>query len=364
MPLISLVGEAFGENEEKLGVPFVGAAGVTLIQMLIDSGLVKPDPYDKYLLKAYWNGGKDSNYLALFWKAHPEFFCTNVFNFHPVGNNLDTLCGTKKEDSTGLPPLKPGKYLQAKYLPELDRLMSELRRVDPDLCILLGNSACWALLGTSGIGKIRGVTSYAKAIPTIKVIPVYHPAAIMRQWELRAVTIMDLQKAKRESLFREVRRPERVVFIEPDLSDLDWFWKEYIEGAAEISIDIETVGDQISCIGFAPSISVALTLPFIDYRKGGNYWETQAEEIRAWDWVRMVCASSIPKVFQNALFDLHRLWRGYGIRVNNVEDDSMLMSHAIHPEAPKGLAYLGSVWTSEASWKLEIRHGKTIKKEN
>ena len=175
---------------------------------------------------------------------------------------------------------------------------------------------------------------------------------------------MDLQKAKRESAFREVRRPERTVYIEPDLFDLEWFYTNHIAAAKRLAVDIETVGDQISCIGFAPSINTALTVPFIDYRKGGNYWIDLDTELKAWAWVRNVCLSSVPKVFQNGLFDLHRLWRGYGIRVNNAEDDTMLLSHSLHPEAPKGLAYLGSIYTSEASWKLDVRHSKTIKKES
>jgi hypothetical protein len=30
----------------------------------------------------------------------------------------------------------------------------------------------------------------------------------------------------------------------------------------------------------------------------------------------------------------------------------MLLHHAMQPEAPKGLEFLGSVYTNEASWKL------------
>lgn len=362
--IIALVGEAFGENEEKLGVPFVGAAGVQLIQLLTDSGLMELSPYDKSMLHSYWTLGKDSNFIALIWKAHPEFHCTNVFNLHPVKNDIETLCTTKAEAAPGLPALRPAKYLRAEFLPHLHRLFSEIAALRPDLIIALGNSACWALLGSTSITKIRGVAVYSKALPTIKVLPTYHPAAILRQWDLRATTVMDLQKAKRESAFREVRRPQRTVYIEPDLNDLNWFYSHHIAAAKRLAIDIETIGDQISCIGFAPSIEVALTVPFIDYRKGGNYWDDLSSEIAAWTWVRNVCLSRIPKVFQNGLFDLHRLWRGYGIRVNNAEDDTMLLSHSLHPEALKGLAYLGSIYTDEAAWKLEVRHSKTIKKEN
>lgn len=363
---ICLVGEAWGTEEEKLQTPFIGPSGVQLIQLLADSGLMELSPYDKSMLHSYWTLGKDPNFIALIWKAHPEFHCTNVFNLHPEKNDLETLCVVKTdpEAAPGLPALKPGKYLRARFSHHVERLIRELREINPTLIIALGNTACWCLLGTTSISKIRGVAVYSKILPTVKTVPVYHPAAILRQWDLRATTVMDLQKAKRESAFREVRRPQRTVYIEPSLLDLEWFYAVHILHAERLAIDIETVGDQISCIGFAPSIETALTVPFIDYRKGGNYWDDLSSELQAWTWVRRVCNSRAKKVFQNGLFDIHRLWRGYGISVLNAEDDTMLLSHSLHPESLKGLAYLGSIYTDEAAWKLEVRHSKTIKKEN
>ena len=251
-------------------------------------------------------------------------------------------------------------------LPHLARLEAELRNLAPRLVIALGGTATWALLGSSQISKLRGVATYTKMVPTLKCLPTFHPAAILpgRQYELRPTIVMDLEKARRESAFPEVRRPERTVFIEPSLEDLAWFYDTHIRDCPRLSIDIETVGEQISCIAFAPSIKMALTVPFIDRRNGGNYWPDIGQELQAWKWVRYICASHTPKVFQNGLFDVHRLWRGYGVRVNNVEDDTMLLSHSLHPEALKGLAYLGSIYTDEAAWKLEVRHSKTIKKES
>jgi len=362
--MICLVGEAWGSEEERLqGTPFVGPAGVQLIQLLVDSGLLELTPYDKSMLHSYWIA-KDSNYIALLWEAHPEFYTTNVFKLHPRGNDLDTLCTSKTEGAPGLPALKPAKYLRKEFLVHVDRLVTEIKDLNPDLIIALGNTACWALLGTTSIGKIRGVAVPSKVLSSLKVLPTYHPSAVLRQWDLRPTVVMDLRKAKREAQYREIRRPRRTVYIEPDLSDLDWFYETHILPCSRLSIDIETVGDQISCIGFATSIETALTVPFIDYRKGGNYWDDFQSELQAWSWVRRVCGSDKHKVFQNGLFDTHRLWRGYGIPVKNAEDDTMLLSHSLHPEAPKGLAYLGSIYTDEASWKLEVRHSKTIKKES
>jgi hypothetical protein len=42
----------------------------------------------------------------------------------------------------------------------------------------------------------------------------------------------------------------------------------------------------------------------------------------------------------------------------------MLLHHALQPESPKGLDFLGSVYTEEASWKLMRPRGKqTIKRD-
>jgi hypothetical protein len=70
------------------------------------------------------------------------------------------------------------------------------------------------------------------------------------------------------------------------------------------------------------------------------------------------------KTFQNGLYDISFLWRSYGLRVRNPEHDTMLLHHALQPESPKGLDFLGSVYTEEASWKLMRPRGKqTIKRD-
>jgi len=158
--MICLVGEAWGSEEERLnGVPFIGPAGVQLIQLLADSGLLELSPYDKSMLHSYWIA-KDSNYIALLWKAHPEFHCTNVFKLHPPRNDLNALCTSKTEAAPGLSALTPGKYLRAEFLPHVLDLYDEIEKLNPDLIIALGNTACWALMGQTSISKIRGVAVY------------------------------------------------------------------------------------------------------------------------------------------------------------------------------------------------------------
>jgi DNA polymerase I-like protein with 3'-5' exonuclease and polymerase domains len=109
-------------------------------------------------------------------------------------------------------------------------------------------------------------------------------------------------------------------------------------------------------IGFAPRTDLAIVIPFYDMRKEGYvHWSTPEEEREAWRWVKRYCLSPSAKVLQNGLYDLHFLWRRYGITVRNPRHDTMLLHHALQPESEKGLGFLGSVYTNEASWKLMRR---------
>lgn len=332
---IVIVGEAWGAEEEKARAPFIGASGHELTKMLDEAGIRRADCY-----------------------------LTNVFNFRPKDNDLENICTSKADGEASLGPLKAGKYLEKRWVPELHRLMSELRGIRPNIVIALGGTACWALLGGTGISKIRGTVSGSNVIHNQKVLPIYHPAAILRDWSLRAVTVLDLAKAKRESEFPEIRRPERTVYIEPDLDDMEWFFITHLLSAQMIAIDIETRGNQITCIGFAPSAGISMTVPFVDERKPSNsYWSTIEAESRAWTWVRKACALPAKKLFQNGLFDMNFMWKGYGIWINNPADDSMLAHHALQPESEKGLGFLGSVYSNESSWKLLNRKSTTIKRD-
>lgn len=334
---IALVGEAWGEHEERLRMPFVGPAGYELNKLLDEAGIRRVD-----------------------------CLVTNVFNLRPYPKtDIENLCVSKSNDTSGLPPLRAGKYLDAKYLPELDRLRKELADYKPNVIVALGGTASWALLHDSRISKIRGTTAAAVNPRGVKVLPTYHPAAILRQWDLRPVTLLDLIKAKRESAFPEVIRPSRIIWTDPTLEDLEHFFHDHLEHADYISFDIETAGDQITCIGFAPRNDLALVIPFVDHRRGGNYWPTHAHEMQAWGIVRRILALPVRKVTQNGLYDVHFLWRKYGIPVIGWTEDTMLMHHAMWIESEKGLGFLGSVYTNEPSWKLmRSKEKHTVKQED
>lgn len=340
MSRIVIVGEAWGAQEELERVPFVGYTGTFLYKMLRIAGIDKR-----------------------------ECFITNVFNLRPQGggyaaNDIKNLTGPKEDALPGWPQYERGKYIRAEFKPELDRLLEEIRRESPTLIIALGNTATWALLHQTKITQIRGAAAWSDVVDC-KVLPTLHPSAILRNYKDYPVFVKDLAKARRESEFPELHRPRRFIHTEPTYEEILAFDAEHIAPSSALSIDIETAGRDITCIGFAPSIEHALVIPFHDPTKAdGNYWPDLATEVAVWEWVRAKCAE--PKatvVGQNYNYDMGFMYRSYGIPSPTATDDTMLMHHAMQPELQKSLGFMGSIYTDELSWKF-MRPKHTVKKED
>ena len=321
---IVLVGEGWGEQEEFVGLPFVGSSGQELTKLLREAGIPRS-----------------------------ECLLTNALALRPPSGNVDLLCVSKTEvgKTYQLPAMKQGKYLKWEFLPELIRLGEELAHAPRNLVVALGNTACWSLLGTSGISSLRGTVAESTLVPGLKVLPTYHPSAILRQWALRPIVLADLMKAKREMVFPEIRRPHRTVLVNPTIEEIiEWTSRP----AEAYAVDIETASKQITCIGFARSPSDALVIPFWDKtRPDWSYWGHE-HELVAWRLVQDLLECPIPKIFQNGLYDLQYLVR-MGFRPRACIHDTMLMHHAMYPELQKGLGFLGSIYSNEVAWKLMNR---------
>ena len=327
-----IIGEAWGKDEEAAGgEPFVGASGRLLRLLMRATGL---DPKQAYF--------------------------TNTFNLRPTPtNDVKNLCGPRTEGIPGWPALMPGKYVKAKYAPELERLALEIRNEKPNLVLTVGASALWAMTGhTPRITQQRGSPIWSDS-HAVKVLPTFHPSAVLRDYKLKPILFADLTKASRELMFPEVRAPKREIWTAPSLEDMQVFLKDYILPAPYCSVDIETAGGQITCIGFAPTEDRAIVIPFDDMdRTDRCFWPTLETELQAWDWVRTVL--SLPKkfVFQNGLYDMQYLWRVMGIAVPGAADDTMLLHHALQPEMKKSLGFLASIYTDEPSWKFMRKSAK------
>lgn len=331
---IMLLGEAWGAQEEAAGRPFVGYAGHQLNSMLGDAGITRG-----------------------------ECYVTNVFNFRPDGNKIESLCGDRDDGIQGYPALTKGGFVRAEYASELGRLAGEISRVNPNIIVALGNTPSWALFGRTGITKHRGTTELTTHTAIgFKALATYHPQACNYMPSWRTVAVMDLMKAKRESEYPDVRRPERQIYIPESIDDL-YIAVEWLRTISPVAVDIETSGTRITCIGFGDR-QRALVIPFDDTRKkAGSYWPDPKLEHEAWRFVRDLLNSGNSKVFQNGLYDIAFLWRSYGIAVRNPMHDTMLLHHALQPESLKSLGFLGSVYTDEGAWKNMRSFSETIKRE-
>lgn len=334
---IALVGEAWGKDEQLVKAPFVGYSGQELTRILKDVGLSRSD-----------------------------CFLTNVLAFQPLNNDMDTLCGKKADvgPNYAWKALRQGKYLRPEFFPEIARLKEELESVRPNLVVALGNVACWALLGTSGITSIRGTVAESSLCPGLKVLPTYHPAAVLRNWAWRPIVLADMLKAKREMEFPEIRRPRREFVVNPSLDEIDEWIARHAEHAPDLAVDTETTRGQIDMIGFSSGPSHALVIPFFNNTTFQNFWPTIELEIEARKRVQYLLTLPCPKVLQNGLYDAQYILKEK-FSIRNMQEDTMLLHHALFPELPKGLGFLGSVYCNESSWKLlnRRRSDEILKKD-
>lgn len=402
-----LVGEAWGESEDQIKRPFVGESGKELFRMLGEAmPLEFPDLHaqaekmTRYGLA--WVKDRET------WLEACGIAMTNVLALRPPGNKMESLCLAKKDlpdDYPDFPAIIKGQYLAPQYLPELDRLRTEIESINPNLIVCLGNTACWALLCATNIGSIRGAVAgssprafrtkrtvrtsgvveeegagtvleespvggslcegetrdeaedkFTPGLHSRKIIATYHPAGVMRNWAWRPIVVADLMKAWREAQFPEIRRPERQVQVSLTLPEVETFVAKVLAKPPPfLSVDIETGFGQIKCIGFARSCSEAFVISFMDEaRPGWHYWANPGEELAAWEATRALLESPIPKLGQNFLYDLQYILKT-GIRPRNCLEDTMLLHHSHFPEMQKGLGFLGSIYTNENSWKLMNR---------
>lgn len=324
-----VLGEAPGQQEVYFGCPFVGAAGQELYRIFADGGLVPAPP--KYLspllMQKLW---KDSG-LNL----------ANVIPIQPPHNQLAAFCTTRAEAIPGLPAMVPGKYLRKEFEPYLDALREITARYR--YIIACGNTACWATLAQTKITKLRG-RRFDREAHTI--FPIFHPAAVLRQWNLRIITVADVENITH----RVTSRTPRSALMAPTLEEIAEFINVHLLSATAIAFDIENPRGRISCVGFAASPTLALVIPF-EGTSGESYWPSAADEIAAWGYVKQILNLRCPKITQYGLYDIQHLWRRMGITVRNACEDTLFVHHALQPEMQKDLGFLGSLYTDIGEWK-------------
>ena len=151
-PLVVVVGEGPGREEDNSGLPFVGRAGQYL---------------DRWL--AAVQIGQNQTPLS----RATNTFIANIVKCRPP-NNRDPL--PEESETCQL-------YLER-----------QIEILKPNAILCVGRISAQILTGTpSGIGALRGKVYHYRGVP---LVPTYHPSAVLRNPELRSPVWEDLKLLK------------------------------------------------------------------------------------------------------------------------------------------------------------------------
>ena len=289
---IYLVGEAPGVNEEMEGRPFVGGAGRLLNRLLMESGLIRS-----------------------------ECRVGNVMRVRPPSNDFSFFYADGKTKRIPKQELIDGILY----------LKSDIRRVNPNVVVAMGNEALRALTGTSGITNWRGSILFSNDVGC-KVIPTIHPASLLRSWSNVPLVMFDFRRIREESKSAEYSIRNREFVIRPLFETLMWEL-DRLKTVEKISFDVETDEDgHITAIALAESPWKAVSIPLTN-STGAPYWRVE-EEIEIWKRIKEVLEDErIGKIAQNAQFDIIMfLINPYHINVKGLVFDTMCGHHTVYPE--------------------------------
>jgi DNA polymerase I-like protein with 3'-5' exonuclease and polymerase domains/uracil-DNA glycosylase len=333
-----IVGEAPGEEEIIRREPFVGASGAELNRMLHEAGI-----------------------------ARSECFITNVCRERPPDNDISLwVTRTKSHVTEGMTPYLDG-WIRPVVASGMELLWKEINLVRPNVILALGNVSLWALTGKWGIKNWRGssLSSLSKLIPqdgestltSVKVIPAYHPAYILRDWSERAITINDLKRLRAASSSPTISRPRYEFILRPSFEQVSSYLRNLYAnlnaGPAVLSVDIETRGGHIACLGIATTRLSAICIPFMCVERREGYWNEAEEYAIILQLHKVLTHPNARVVGQNFIYDSQYIYRWWGF-VPNFSRDTMLGHHSCFSGLPKGLGYLASMYCEYyVYWKDE-----------
>lgn len=340
---IILIGEAWGSEESTAQKPFVGSSGKELTRILADAGL-----------------------------SRDQVLCTNVIHARPAGNDFTNFLHPISARS-------PVKYHGTSPKPELLAGLAELDTlidlVKPKLIICAGNWPLFALGEVSevkttagfklptGVAKWRGsmLTSREIAGRCYPLLPIIHPAAILREWGWRNVTVHDLRTRATRFLNGKTNwtREAEVSYHKPNWPQVELFIHNTLRalqaGPHWLSVDLETYRRKwISVVGLADDrTALAIPLFYVNGETTHNYWPIEKEQI-IWENLKLILEHPNVRIIgQNFIYDTQWFHRLYGIQAQ-VSFDTMVAHHLLFPGTPKALDYLASLYCNHYSyWKDE-----------
>lgn len=262
--------------------------------------------------------------------------------------HVDALC---LEDTQGRPSYALSHEERSQHEAQA---ATRLAAIAPNLIIALGD---WALEFTTGY---RSADKYhLSVLPNInpngpKVLSLLAPERVFKEHNSSFYLRLGAQRARREALYADIRRPERSLLIRPTFAEVVSFLKRCTK-AQWLSVDIETAYGHITCIGFGSAPHEAMCIPTLP-----ENWNSITEWHAVWREIATCLKGPARKVLQNGIYDLTYL-ASYGIRVSAFSHDTMVAQRILYPELPVGLDNIARIYTDEPYWKDEGKDHTRVK---
>jgi len=226
----------------------------------------------------------------------------------------------------------------------IELLKDELATHKPKVIVACGAEALQALTGSKGITKYRGSILACSLAPYIPVVPIIHPAAILRsaQWQELYIS-SEIISRKVISLLQ--RQDDWYTPWQETTAPLLEDWLDYVKKVnGPFTLDIETRAGSIACFAVCYNdngIDRAICVPIQTTR--GPYWQTEEDEYEVWNSLQYLM-DNFPVINHNIFYDLDWL-EEYDVIPRDVHD-TMLLFHRYYPELPKKLAFV-NMWFND-----------------
>lgn len=352
---IVLVGESWGAEEEREKRPFVGTSGTELSRILAEAGI-----------------------------SESEILFTNMAAVRPQQNETYRLFEPKVSKPQRIGGLAPSNFIKS----ELKRLYTQIASYPRRLVITTGNWSFWALSqktsqkilttandraipkelqtwAPSGIMDWRGSMLYVEphqaflgsgdmeaTLRKTPLLPTIHPAAIMRAWYLRQVTVHDYKQRVPQAPSDWRPNPPPKTYSPPAFEIakdilINWLFRADRGIEVFIAADVETVRRRfISVVGLADDY-LAMCIPFVqrDNPDGSieSYWSIEQEATLIKLIRRLVTHPLIKIEGQNFIYDTQYFQEWLGV-TPRLDFDTMLAQNVLFPGTPKDLGYLSSLY--------------------
>lgn len=316
---VVFVGEAAGEQEALEGYPFVGPSGQELDREIRDSGL-----------------------------SHSDVWFTNPYKTRPPDNKLPKLVELGVDATT----------YEAQF-------WEELGEAKPTFIVACGktptNLLCpETIIHRRGKEDEEGVsfshwrgsllTSPFLSWPHY-VVPMYHPAFILRNYVERDINVFIISRVKEEfDYFQKNGKiqplPERTLVVEPNIGQALDILRGMLHANKPVSVDIEMLRRKVPyTIGLSNDIQNAISICLWDY--------SNSDSIRLWMYLGAILRK-LSLVGQNfTTFDAPWL-RAVGLPANiQNTHDTLIRHHVLWPELSHKLEFQVMQYTREPFFKEE-----------